>query len=145
MALNLKLESSQFKDPKQKRMLLVAAVFFVAAGILYWRLFFTAPAPPPGSAVVPLQGSGREAGAPVPERAGTSGPRATSIQVPKGVSEEALRRARLDTEVVKTALFRELRLYGSYPITIPAKGNPEPFKRKKSSTEAEAPEEEPTP
>ena len=100
------------KDPKQKRLAIIAAVFLVAAAVLYWRLFFSNTRPP---APAPLQ---------------SSPPRAV-VPKPGAVSEEALKRARLDTDVVKTELFQELRFYGDYPIVIPEKGNPKPFERPK--------------
>lgn len=129
MAFNFKTDGAQLKDPKQKRLLVVAVVVFAAAGVLYWRLFFVGPElpTPPRTADVAAEGfRATSAGAP-----GEGAPGSLVPAKPQVTSEEALKRVRLDTNVVKTQLFQELRLYGEYPITIPEKGNPSPFERAK--------------
>lgn len=130
MALNFLMGSQRFRDPRQRRLLIVAAVFFLAALVLYWRLFFAKQQPPTPSdetrgAAAGLTASPRQVGVPTPRGRGMR----RSV-----VTEEALKKARLDVEILRTPLFEELRLYGSYPITVPEKGNPRLFFRKPKPT-----------
>ncbi|MDO8558465.1 MAG: hypothetical protein Q7S09_04755 [bacterium] len=112
---------SQLKDPKQKRLLIIAGTFFIVAGIIVYRVFFYSPA------LLSSQEVSSQTQA-VPQSQTSRGGSRTVPALDIG-------RIKLDTEVVKSELFKELRTYSKdNPVTVPEKGNPNPFLKQSLAT-----------
>lgn len=109
MSFQLDIES-QLKDPKQKKLLIAAGAIFAAAGVIFWLVFFRSP----------FFSGGETADALSP----------FIVAQPKrgGVRESELRQLQLDTEVVKSKIFSELKVYSKeIPVKVIEQGNARPF------------------
>lgn len=148
MAFQLDFQK-QVKDPKQKRLLIISVVLFAATGVVFWYVFF------PGSTVTypeaPLSQD-----APTPVSTGDSPRSEAGAQTPsRGLSERDIERIKLDTDILASALFRELTVYDAdLPVRVLEKGNPNPFQEPtlllaasptSSASSPASPEPSPTP
>ncbi len=121
---------SQLKDPKQKRLLAVAGVFFVAAGVIIYWVFFYSPAFP-GNELARVSGPPQASSF---EESPSQTQAAPQSQASRGgsktIRESDIKRIKLDTDIVKSQLFKDLKIYSKdNPITVTEKGNPNPFQK----------------
>lgn|SRR3989344_4894437 len=102
---------SQLKDPKQKRLLVVAFVLLATAGVVIWRTLF---------------GGGE---LPADTNAGSAPIGVVSSAVPaKGARESDLKRIELDTKIIESDIFKNLRTYSpDIPVRVTDLGNTDPF------------------
>ena len=109
---------SQLRDPKQKRLLIVALMLLATTGVVVWRMFFA------GSSVLPTDTSIGDAS----NKAGSS------ALPPQGARASDLKRIKLDTEIIESDMFKDLRTYSQdIPVRVIEKGNVDPFRQRSVS------------
>ncbi|MDP3963921.1 MAG: hypothetical protein Q8Q39_05500 [bacterium] len=104
---------AQLKNPKQKRLLIVAGGLLVVGGIVFYVTMFGSPF---GGAELSGGGDGLPG---VVARSGNG----------VSVNENEIRRVKLDTAVLQSPMFRSLRTYSpDLPVTVGKLGNPNAFR-----------------
>lgn len=117
---------SQIKDPKQKRLLIVALVLFVGVGFVIYRMFFASPGGPSAPAASP-------AVAGTPAAGGSSAQPRQPDSASFGRKDE-IERVQLDTEALKIPIFEKLTTYSrNLPLVIPTERSENPFQSRPRS------------